>query len=118
MSRRSRPTATTRWPTGCVTVKQEVGITGWDSDADAFLRDDGGSSGDNTIWRHKETSIGPYETILFSGLAVYGTNAVDARNQYDSLGDEACNGVVLTSTRTAMSVLSAAAWTVTMKTPG
>ena len=79
----------------CDPSKQEVGITGWDSDADAYLRDDGGSSGDNTIhWRHRETSIGPYETVLFSGLAVYGTNAVDARNQYDSLGDEACNGAV------------------------
>ena len=53
----------------CDPSKQEVGITGWDSDADAFLRDDGGSSGDNTIhWRHKETSIGPYETVLFLSL--------------------------------------------------
>ena len=38
--------------------------------------------------------VSVHTTVLFSGLAIYGTNAVDARSQYDSLGDEACNGAV------------------------
>ena len=79
----------------CDSAKQDVGITGWDADADATLRDDGGSSGDNTIhWRHRETTINPYETIDFAGLAVFGVSAADARSQYDDNRDTLCDTVV------------------------
>ena len=79
----------------CDDIKQDVGITGWESDADATFRDDDGESRDDTIhWRHKENTIAGSSLVEFRGLIVFDTNSTSARAQYDANKEELCAAVV------------------------
>jgi MYXO-CTERM domain-containing protein len=79
----------------CDDIKQDVGITGWDTDADASFRDDDGESRDDTIhWRHRETTVEGLSLIEFRGLIAFDTTATDARAQYDANKDDLCATIV------------------------
>jgi MYXO-CTERM domain-containing protein len=69
---------------GTCSGADELGITGWDRDADATLSDPDGSEADDTLhWRHTVETIAPGETIEASFVATWGENADEAEANYD-----------------------------------
>jgi MYXO-CTERM domain-containing protein len=67
----------------CNISEDELGITGWNTDADAAFADPDGASEDNTgHWRHTEASIAAGQTIVASFVVSVGATSTDALNTY------------------------------------
>jgi hypothetical protein len=68
----------------CDLDNDELGHTGWASDADAVFSDYEGAASDNTMhWRHTEDSVGPGATASFGFLITVGLTPEDAELLYD-----------------------------------
>ena len=79
------PTSGWSFAYGLCDSDDELGITGWDSDADATLTDPDGASQDNTgHWRHTETIIGAGESVSASFVVSWATSADLAEANYDA----------------------------------
>ena len=85
---------TSRWTMGygaCDAANDDLGHTGWSSDADAVFSDYEGASSDNTMhWRHVESSIGAGDRASFGLLVTVGTTPEDAELVYDENASILC----------------------------
>ena len=69
---------------GLCTEGDELGITGWSTDADVSFNDPDGSLADDTLhWRHTEDSLAVGETLEASFVVAVGVSASDAESNYD-----------------------------------
>ena len=78
---------TSRWTMAfgaCDEAADDLGHTGWSSDADAVFTDYDGAPSDNTMhWRHTEETIGAGDRASFGFLLTVGLTPEDAELTYD-----------------------------------
>jgi hypothetical protein len=78
---------TSRWTLAygaCDPANDELGHTGWSTDADAVFSDYAGASSDSTMhWRHSEAWIGAGATAGFGFLVTVGVTPEEAELVYD-----------------------------------
>jgi hypothetical protein len=77
--------ASSKWTVGYGVCNQtnQIGHTGWNSDADASFYDSNGKSADDTMhWRHNEATIARGVTKEAGYVYVFGSNEVNAYSQY------------------------------------
>jgi hypothetical protein len=87
---------TSNWTIGygaCDTDVEELGHTGWSTDADATLEDYDVRSADDTIhWRHTEDRIEAGDIASFGFLVTIGMDRSEAEDNFDDNRDALCLG--------------------------
>jgi hypothetical protein len=88
--------AASDWTLGfgmCDVDADDVGHTGWSTDADASFVDDETASGDRTMhWRHTEDFVSAGGAASFGFLVTVGQTAVEAEETYETYQPILCSG--------------------------